>query len=85
MSRAWDELLEAEELEQVEFDQFLLPSMTDTEHLREWLQILRQARRALRRLHHMHGDEGGDATSAQDSRRATRAARRSRAVSLRQV
>ena len=51
------ELLEAEEMEQEELDQFVLPGMTDAEQLRkkEWLQIPRQARQALRRLHHMLG------------------------------
>ena len=48
---------EAEEMEQEELDQFVLPGMTDAEQLRkkEWLQIPRQARQALRRLHHMLG------------------------------
>ena len=51
------ELPEAEEMEQEELDQFVLPGMTDAEQLRkkEWLQIPRQARQALRRLHHMLG------------------------------
>ena len=47
----------AEEMEQEELNQFVLPGMTDAEQLRkkEWLQIPRQARQALRRLHHMLG------------------------------
>ena len=51
------ELPEAEEMEQEELDQFVLPGMTDAEQLRkkEWLQIPRQARQALRMLHHMLG------------------------------
>ena len=51
------ELPEAEEMEQEELDQFVLPGMTDAEQLRkkEWLRIPRQARQALRRLHHMLG------------------------------
>ena len=49
------ELPEAEEMEQEELDQFVLPGMTDAEQLRKkkWLRIPRQARQALRRLHHM--------------------------------
>ena len=51
------ELPVAEEMEQEELDQFVLPGMTHAEQLRkkEWLQIPRQARQALRRLHHMLG------------------------------
>ena len=51
------ELPEAEEMEQEELDQFVLPGMTDAEQLRkkEWLQIPRKAKQALRRLHHMLG------------------------------
>ena len=51
------ELLEAEEMELEELDQFVLPDMTDAEQLRkkEWPRIPRQARQALRKLHHMLG------------------------------
>ena len=51
------ELPEAEEMEQEELDQFVLPGTTDAEQLRkkERLRIPRQARQALRRLHHMLG------------------------------